>query len=288
MIKRILVIFLIITGAYIGMNYLIDGNVFNLAKAKDSAKVTKKVDTISIDVSSIDTTVIPEDRDDVSAELEGKGTVSVHKRGNDIEVYAKRKGFFSFNWFERDKTSLTVYIPEDYDKNMKLELGSGEITFKGHSVQDPVNLDKLAIDVGSGSMVVKNLNVKTLEHHSSSGEVEINSLKAESGSFEVSSGSVSVQNYSGKLDADVSSGELEIQMNELSDDIHLNVSSGDLELDLPDEAEFTLNGKKSSGDITCDFELKNKEERETRLSGKHGNGKHEINADVSSGDIEIF
>jgi lia operon protein LiaG len=77
-------------------------------------------------------------------------------------------------------------------------------------------------------------------------------------------------------------------MAELTDDLNLNVSSGDLELDLPDNADFTLNGKTSSGDISCDFELKNKEENDDRLSGKHGNGKHEIKADVSSGDIVIF
>lgn len=288
MLKRVLVIFLIITGIYIGMNYLIGGDGLNFAKAKDSAKVTKNTENISIDVSSISTTVVPENRDDVRAELEGKGTVSVHKRGDMIEVSAKRKGFFWFNWFELDQTSLTIYIPEDYDQNMKLDLGSGEITFKGHSIQEPMNLDKLAIDAGSGSLVLKNMNVKTLEHHSSSGEVEMNSLTAESGTFDVSSGSVSVQNYSGKLDADVSSGELEIQLAKLTDAINLNVSSGDLELDLPDDADFTLNGKTSSGDISCDFELENKKENDNGLSGKHGNGKHEIDADVSSGDIKIY
>lgn len=288
MLKRILVIFLIITGAYIAMNYLFEGNRVNFAKGEDSAKVSNDIENISIDISSVRTAIIPEDRNDIRAELKGKGTVSVAKNGNDIEVTVKRKGFFLFNWFEQNKTSLTIYLPEDYEKNMNIELGSGEIVFKGASIDDPMKLTKLALDIGSGSMELKNLEVGTLEHHSSSGEVEIDSLIAESGTFNVSSGSVNVQNYSGKLDAEVSSGELEIQMDELKDAISLNVSSGDIELDLPADADFSLDGKISSGDISTDFELKNKQETDNRLSGEHGSGKHEINADVSSGDIEIF
>ncbi|MEH7441150.1 DUF4097 domain-containing protein [Bacillus sp. JJ1122] len=288
MIKRILVIFLIITGAYIAMNYLFDGNGITLSKTEDAAKVSRDIENISIDISSVATTIVPEDRNDVLAELKGKGNVIVNKRGDDIEVSVKRKGFFWFNWFEFDNTALTIYIPENYDKNMEINLGSGEVTFKGSSIQDRMELDKLSVDVGSGSMVLKNLDVKTLEQRISSGEVEINSLSAETGTFEVSSGSVNVQNYTGKLDADVSSGELEIQMDELKDSVSLNVSSGDIELDLPDDAGFTLNGKTSSGDLSCDFPLENKQESDKRLSGKHGNGKHKIDANVSSGDIEIF
>jgi lia operon protein LiaG len=286
--KRILVIFLLITGAYIAWNYMFDGSGVNFVKAEDAVKVTSQTENISIDISSVETVIVPENRDDVRAELKGKGTVRVEKHGDEIEVAVKRKGFFWFNWFEMDKTTLTVFIPEDYEKNMKIELGSGDVAFKGHSSNSPMKLGNLAIDIGSGSMVLENLDVETLEHQSSSGEAEFNSIAAGSGSFEVSSGSVHVNNYSGKLEADVSSGELKIQMDSLTDDVNLNVSSGDIELDLPDDADFTLNGKISSGDISSQFPLENKEESDNRLRGKHGNGKYEINADVSSGDIEIF
>jgi lia operon protein LiaG len=286
--KKILIIFLLITGAYIVWNSLFGGNGVNFAKTKDSVKVTDQTENISIDISSVKTMIVPEDREDVHAELDGKGTVKVAKHGDDINVDVKRKGFFWFNWFEMDKTTLTIYIPEDYEKNMEIELGSGEVVFKGDSIDSPMKLDNLALDIGSGSMLLENLDVATFEHHSSSGEVEINSIAAGSGSFEVSSGSVTVKNYSGKLEADVSSGELEVQMDSLKDDVNLNVSSGDIELDLPDDAGFTLNGKISSGNISSDFPLENKEENDNRLRGKHGNGKYDIEADVSSGDIKIF
>ncbi|CAM4118871.1 DUF4097 domain-containing protein [Mesobacillus thioparans] len=285
--KRILVIFLVITGAYICWNYMFDGDALNFSRAEDSAKVTNDTEKITIDVSSVETKIVPEARDDVRAELDGKGSVKVKQQGDEIQVSVKRKGFFWFNWFGMDQTSLTVYIPDDYEKDMDIELGSGKIAFKGKSAQQPMKLRNLAIDVGSGSLTLENFDVENLEHQSSSGEVNMESIDAATGSFDVSSGSVQIKNYSGKLAGDVSSGELEIQMNQLTDDVSLNVSSGYIELDLPDDSDFTLNGKISSGDITSDFPLENKEESDNRLRGKHGNGKFEINADVSSGNIKI-
>ena len=285
--KRILVIFLVITGAYIAWSYLFDGDGINFARAKDSVTVTDKTEKIKIDVSSVQTKIVPEDIQDVRAELEGKGTVKVKRHGDEIEVSVKRKGFFWFNWFEMDQTSLTVYIPEDYDKDMDIELGSGQIDFNGQSADNPMKLRNLALNIGSGRLTLENFDVENLENQSSSGEVEMNLIDAVSGSFDVSSGRLLVKNYSGKLDADVSSGELEIQINQLLGDVSLDVSSGYIGLDLPENADFTLNGKISSGNISSNFQLQDKEQSEKRLRGKHGSGKFKIKADVSSGNINI-
>lgn len=285
--KRILVIFLVITGAYIGWNYMFDGSGLNFAQAEDAVKVTNDTDKISIDVSSVETVIVPDERDDVRAELEGEGTVKVQEHGDEIKVSVKRKGFFWFNWFEMDKTTMTVYIPADYEKDMDIELGSGKIVFKGESAENPMKLRDLSLNIGSGRATVENFDVEKLVNQSSSGEVEMNSIEAQSGSFDVSSGSVHVKNYSGKVDADVSSGKLEIQMDQLLDDVSLDVSSGYIGLELPEDAGFTLNGKVSSGNISSDFPLQNKEQSDNRLRGKHGSGKFEIKADVSSGNINI-
>ncbi|WP_079505584.1 LiaG family protein [Mesobacillus jeotgali] len=286
--QRVLMIFLVITGAYIVWNYMFDGDGLNFASVEDSMKVTSDTEMITVDVSSIETRILPDKRQDVSAELDGKGLVKVKRHGDAIEVSAKRKGFLGFNWMERDQASLTVYIPEDYEKDMNIELGSGKVVFKGDSGDNPVKLRNLALNIGSGRVTLENFDVEKLENQSSSGEVEMNSIAAKSGSFEVSSGSVHVKNYSGKLEGDVSSGELEIQMDQLMNDVNLNVSSGYMELDLPDKADFVLNGKVSSGNITSDFPLEDKEESNNRLHGTYGSGKYKIHADVSSGNIKIF
>ena len=75
----------------------------------------------------------------------------------------------------------------------------------------------------------------------------MDSITAQTGVLDVRSGNIDLQQYTGQLEADVSSGNLTIQMDELSDDVKVEVSSGHVELDLPDHADFTLDGNVSSG-----------------------------------------
>ena len=66
-------------------------------------------------------------------------------------------------------------------------------------------------------------------------------------------------------------------MDELSDDVKVEVSSGHVELDLPDKADFTLDGNVRSGIISSSFSLKNKQESKQILKGMHGTGEHYVN-----------
>lgn len=283
--KKILLIFLVLIGLYwIFTNWvIIDWLPFG--RSAQQANVTNEVELIEIDVSSLSTTIIPEDRDDIKAELTGQGKVRIDQSGNKITVTAKRKWF---NFFSFGQEKLKIYLPEDYQDSMEITLGSGNLHFSGKSKNKPMNLTKLSIDIGSGNMKLNNLKVDHFEHDGSSGNVDITSLTTKTGEFDISSGSLDLEDYSGKLNADLSSGKLSVEMNKLVDDIEIEVSSGTVDLDLPDNASFTLNGKSSSGSITCDFPLNNQNNSNRSLSGTHGTGKHKIDLDVSSGNIRIY
>ena len=67
----------------------------------------------------------------------------------------------------------------------------------------------------------------------------------------------------------------------------MEVSSGNVQLDLPDDANFTLNGKISSGLISNDFPLNNEIKDSHTLQGTHGSGKYNVDLFVSSGRINI-
>lgn len=227
---------------------------------KQTAEVTNKIDLIDIDVSGINTTIIPEKRDNVEAELDGNGTVQVGKSGNRIEIEYKRKWYQQFGFFKRPK--LTVYLPEDYHQDMEIEVGSGNINSKNLQIQN------LVLDVNSGN-------------------VNMDSITAQTGVLDVSSGNIDLQQYTGQLEADVSSGNLSIQMDELKDSIKVDVSSGHVELDLPSDANFTLNGEVNSGSISNRFALEKQQENKHELKGVHGSGEHHLDLSVSSGKIEI-
>ncbi|MDR4888286.1 DUF4097 family beta strand repeat-containing protein [Fredinandcohnia sp. QZ13] len=282
--KKILIIFFVLIGAYLLITnlYRIPGLPFG-GNSGDSVKVTDKIEEIEIDIASISTTVIPENRDDVEAELNGKGTVHVSKSGDTIEVTYER-GFINFGWFPFfNNSKLTVYIPEDYDRDLALRVGSGHLEFNGASME----LNELSADVHSGNMRLQNLSAKTFTHNVASGNSRIEKLTTKNGEIDVSSGNVTVDEYTGKLEAEVHSGRLKTTIANLTDSIDASVKSGLLDIDLPDDADFTLKGKVNSGYISNDFSLDDSTRDKGNIEGKHGAGTHDVNIEVNSGKASI-
>jgi lia operon protein LiaG len=275
-------------GLYIIFLNPIDFSWLPFGNQKTQSVISKKIDMIEIDVSGVSTTIIPENREDLKADLDGKGKLNVKRHGGKVEVSVERKGKW-FSWFLfNNKARLNIYIPEDYDRNMAINLGSGNLNFFGHSKNKPMKLEKLILDIGSGNVNLKNLSVKHFEHNGSSGNVDVESLTTETGSFDVSSGSLNVKHYVGAIKAELSSGNLNIQMDKLTDSVDIEVSSGEVNLNLPTSADFTLNGKTSSGNITCDFPLTSKKIGNKNIKGIRGSGEHHIDLTVSSGNINIY
>ncbi|URM33591.1 DUF4097 domain-containing protein [Cytobacillus firmus] len=282
--KRIFVIFIILISSYLlftGVN-----SWLSFGGNSTEATLSKRINTISIDVSSSDTVIIPEKRNDVSAELDGKGKVTINKSGNEIRVEYKRKWLDGFQFFN-NKSNLKIYIPEDFNKSMSIDIGSGHLNFAGKSESRPFELESLDVNMSSGKVSLANIKADEFEHEGSSGMMDADHIITRTGEIDMSSGKVKVRNYQGKLDAGVSSGQLDIMVGKLTDSIKVEASSGFVRLDLPDDADFTLKGKASSGHISSHFELDDEKRDKNDISGKHGSGEHDIRISVSSGKAEI-
>lgn len=281
--KKIIILVLIITGAYIVFNQSNVNAWWSFGEKSTETKVTNRIDSIEIDVSGASTTIIPDYDNTVRAELDGKGKVTVEKSGDTIKVELKKKWLEGFGFFNKSK--LTIYIPDDYDQNLQIKVGSGNLNFSGPSEKNPMEFEQLSLDIGSGNVQLNNLVAKTFQHDSSSGNIQIDGLTTEKGFFDISSGNVGLRHYSGELKADVSSGNLDVEIDKLKGDIEIDISSGRATLDLPKDADFTLEGEVTSGNIQSDFQL-DKEDKNS-IQGRNGTGKYNIDLDVSSGNIVI-
>lgn len=281
--KRIVILLLIITGLYIVFNQSFQFDGFAVGASKDGRSViSNDIESIDINVAGVKTTIIPANRDDVKAILTGKGSLIVKEEGSSIVVETKRK---MFDWLSfSEKRHLKVYIPEDYNRDMEIQIGSGSLHFSGQSMK----LDELSLDIGSGNVNIDHLEVNEFTHDGSSGNVKMDTLKTKSSSFDLSSGNLEVNHFTGALKADVSSGRFSMQMDKLNDSIEIDLSSGNVNLDLPDNADFNLDGEVSSGNISSDFPLTTNGTDKKSLKGTHGSGKNQINVSVSSGNVHIF
>jgi lia operon protein LiaG len=253
---------------------------------ENSVAVSDGVDQIEIDVDSSNTVIIPENRDDVKATLDGKGKLKVSARGDEVKVEVKRKWFewMSFN----HKSDLVVYIPEKFDREIEINIGSGNLELKGESSSEPIVLERLETDMSSGNLELANITAAQFVHNGSSGTLSADSLTTEDGEVDISSGDVTLSDYSGPLKGDLSSGRMDVGLKELNGDIRFDLSSGQVDLDLPDDAEFTLKGEASSGNISCDFPLSDQTVDDGDISGTHGSGKYQVDVSVSSGDVRVY
>ncbi|WP_110112447.1 DUF4097 domain-containing protein [Bacillus sp. CGMCC 1.16541] len=280
--KRIFIIFFMLIGGFLLYSTLPSLSFLPFATSGKAADVTTKIDSIHMELTSIKTTIIPEEREDVKTDLKGKGKVEVTKRGDTITIKYKRKPFDWFSSFEQSE--LLIYIPEDYHRDMKISLGSCDVIL---SPKKPFHLNNFTLNVGSGDVQLQNVLMNQFKGNIASGDVTMKSITTDVGKFDVSSGEVNVHQYKGRLDANVSSGAFFVQMDELVDAIDVDVSSGEATIDLPDNADFTLRGNVSSGDITNHFPLDDSKQEKRTIEGTHGSGKHSIKVDVSSGDLQL-
>ena len=148
-LQKILIIIVILLGAFL---LLISVPSF-LPFGKQTAELTDQIDVIEMDVSGVSTTIIPEKRDNVEAELDGNGTVQVKKSGNSIEIDYKRKWYQPFGFFKRPK--LTIYLPDDYHRDLAIEVGSGNINSKN------LQIENLELDVNSGNINMDHITAQT-------------------------------------------------------------------------------------------------------------------------------
>lgn len=282
--KKIMVIFLVIVGGYLLFTFF--GSILSFfGEDNDSIKLTNKIDTIEFDINSATVTVIPENRDDVKIKLDGRGKAILEKKGDTIIISHENNSFISFPFFRT--AHLKVYVPNDYNKDMVMDLGSGTINLGGESEKNPFQLKELSIEMNSGNLKLNNLDIEDFILNLGSGNLSAHSLVSEISSLDISSGNVKLTDFIGELEADVSSGKLDIQVRELQNSMKIDISSGDLVLDLPDQADFTLDGKTGSGNLSFDLPLEVEKQDNRHLKGTRGTGKHEIEIDVSSGNARI-
>ncbi|MCR8850741.1 DUF4097 domain-containing protein [Rossellomorea sp. SC111] len=241
---------------------------------------------LDLDLENSDTEVIPTDKNEVKVEIDGKGTMTLAGKGDTIDVTVKHK-WYEWIGFNR-KSNVTVYVPKEYDQSMEVDIGSGNFVMARESDSKKWKLDELSIDMGSGNMELENIETNVFEHDGSSGDLVVNGLTTEDGKVEISSGDVELSNFEGPLEGDLSSGELTVTMDSLKGDLNFDVSSGGVKLDLPEEASFKLNGKASSGDISCNLPLKDQKIENGDISGVSGSGKYTIDVSVSSGNVDIY
>ncbi|MGI6126490.1 MAG: DUF4097 domain-containing protein [Planifilum sp.] len=288
--RKLFGLFFILLGGlvlYGALTNSVVGRWLTFGNAATDAVSLDGVERIEIRGAALDLRIIPEQREDVSAALRGgrKNVLSLNRNGDTLSISVGKEWYQWF--FSRHRYRLEVRIPWDYEHRLAIDVDAGDIRFHGPSVNRPMALEELELELDAGEVYLSHLQVERIQHRSWSGNVEAGYVTAEEADWHVTSGNLRLKNYSGSLGVEMVSGDVRIQMDDLSGPVDTAITSGDLRLDLPKDAGFTLDAKATSGEIHVDFPMRVVKKDLQSISGSHGSGKYPIRLRTTSGDIRI-
>lgn len=206
----------------------------------------------------------------------------------------------SIDFYGRRSTNLSGFQPE-----LITGLNNGVLTIE---ISHPrtiniglINLENLYLDVYvpdnfsgrisvetvSGNFDIRRLALEELRHKSISGNIEADNLYAKNINIEMTSGNTNLRDVKGNIAISSISGQVEIILNWLEDDINIKTVSGKTDIFLPAESEFDFNLSSISGNISNEFAALIKYSDSKRLEGSAGNGASEIIVNTISGNINL-
>jgi lia operon protein LiaG len=288
--KKLFGLFFILLGFLVLFGTLTNsviGRWFTFGSTITDAVSLDGIERIEIRGDALDLRIIPDHREEVSAVLRGgrRDALSLSRSGDTISISVGKKWY---QWiFLRDQYRLDVRIPRDYKKSLAIDVDAGNVRLHGLSGNRPMNLKALELELDSGEVYLSHLQAEQIRHRSWSGNVEARHVVTDEADWHLTSGNLHLRNYSGALGVEMVSGDLRVQMDQLSGPVDADLTSGDLRLNLPKDAGFTLDAEVSSGDIHVDFPMHVVKRDHRSVSGSHGNGKHPVRLRATSGDIRI-
>ncbi len=243
--------------------------------------------------------------------------VNVNSSSDTVNIDVKYPTGIGINKYKAD---LEVMVPNNI-KTVNGNSTSGKIRASEFD-----NLEKIDIESVSGDIDINKVTSKNFDIESTSGKVEMDVIvgnsfiKTVSGSVDVKeitgdlvcetlSGDVKVNSLNGEVNAESISGELDIRSKYLKQSNYKSTSgnikvtaegiedsgkysfesvSGKIKIELPENAEFTLDAKSTSGNINNSFMIDKYEENSKKhIRGSIGSGKTSITVSTISGNIEI-
>ena len=140
------------------------------------------------------------------------------------------------------KTYITVYLPEKQYKGLKIDLISGDVVVKD------LQIEKSEIETISGDVKVNDWNGDLLDIETTSGDVELKNCSTDTLSVETVSGDIEIEDLvaKGAITLDCTSGDIEFSRMDGAD-LRIETVSGDVEGSLLSNKHFIA--KSTSGDI---------------------------------------
>ncbi|MGI6777264.1 MAG: DUF4097 family beta strand repeat-containing protein [Acetivibrionales bacterium] len=261
-----------------------DSLVVNSEKSFNSGGIKK----INIRTVSENVNIIATNSPEISVAFYGDASnshsapkMSAVQLGNNIEIKVEHgKPYFNLFSFNRS-FKLDIHIPQDYSESIEISAVSSDINISG------IEPENLYCKTVSGNLTI-NSKCGSLNFSSVSGNLIAASLHTENTHFDTTSGKMKVESFTGNMEFSSVSGDVAVSYEKFDNDIYIKTTSGDARIKLPENSEFYLDFKSTSGNIESDFAVTVTESKRNSLKGTVGSNKNKITVKSVSGDMNLY
>lgn len=149
-----------------------------------------------------------------------------------------------------------------------------------------------SVEVGtiSGDVRLDSLTAGDFRFHSVSGSLDSAKLTTDGASLSSTSGDVRVEGLSNQAKVSTVSGDIELGYTPAGEGLNVKSTSGEVRLDLPAEAQFTLEAHSTSGQIGSAFPVTvvGSARERRQLNGVVGGGGPRVVVETVSGDVDLY
>ncbi|MFL0269452.1 DUF4097 family beta strand repeat-containing protein [Candidatus Clostridium radicumherbarum] len=248
------------------------------------------INTISVNVSSAQINVIPYDGLEVKAHFYGNVTTSSSFTKPELECYLSGDTLY----INTKSKNIMTFGFFNYDLKLDVNVpASYGRNLKLDSSSGSINLSSLKLknlscNLSSGSTNIKQIYADDFNYNSSSGSLTTENLTTKTSELNSSSGSQRLIGFSGDLKASSSSGSIRAEYASFNNNININASSGSVTVKLPENSDFYLDASASSGSIRSSFPITvTSNNNRHELKGTVTSDKNKISIHTSSGSVNI-
>ena len=223
--------------------------------------------------------------------------IYVHSVSSDISVFSTDEENIRIHFYGRSALESEKALPKLTTNlegsKLKIEIEYPKVLFYNADVVLDVYIpqdyrENIIIDAVSADVEISNLDLNNFQCKTVSGDLRIKAFSSDNLILRTTSGEVNIMDFTGNLEADSVSGDINVGYRVFNNNLDIKTISGKVEIDLPQNAEFYLKTNTVSGEVVAKFPITiisfNKM---NQLEGTVGTGDNRIIIDTVSGDIYI-
>lgn len=204
--------------------------------------------------------------------------VDIKSKSGNIEVESLQANLVTIK-----NSSGNVDADEVQAESVTIESGSGNVD------TEQVQASSITIGNSSGNVKANDVSAKTISLQSKSGNVKAENYKAEQMTAKTSSGNINLDDGTGIVNGESSSGNIRIEAEELLHDVKLETKSGEVSISVEKEPQSAaVSFRTNSGGRSIkwkSYEVEN--DNDEIFSGVIGDGKIKIDVETSSGGLKL-